>query len=328
MIDVRREVINHIEVRWRDGFRPVSDAHGALADKLQELAAASKPARDEVRYELVTVALDDGSEVPVGTLRLDVHVKSSSRELRYFHAAVFPAHRGVTSEEWRRLVETRYGDDPAASIQDAYELAATQSRDQGGETLEHFAIREADVRMVLGPPAPPRKRRAGSVAPAAPARALGLSTLVGVVLGAALTALILVTCHDRPPPSKGANAGAEAELRRELAQLKEHQGDLEQRLRTVTDLLQERTRELAICQETRNGSCTDERRELAAAKDRAARLETQVAQVIRERDSARHTYGLLKEANEDLMNAVHEACGKVTSPSKPQFCKGLPTGSR
>jgi hypothetical protein len=51
MIDVRREVINHIEVRWRDGFRPVSEAHGELADKLQALAAATKPARGELRAD-------------------------------------------------------------------------------------------------------------------------------------------------------------------------------------------------------------------------------------------------------------------------------------
>lgn len=334
MIDVRREVINHIEVRWRDGFRPVSEAHGALADKLQELAAASKPARGDVHYDVGSVELADGSQAPVGILRLDVHVQSSSRELRYFHAAVFPAHRDLGAEAWRRLVETRYGDDPAARIQDAYEVAATQSRDQGGDTLERFTIREADVRAILGPPSPPRKTRARSVAPHAPVRALGLSTLVGVALGATLTALILVTCRPGPEPSKGTGVHEAAALRRELATLNEHQRDLEDRLDKVTDLLDERTDALRMCQAASGSGCTAELLELAAAKDKAARFEEQVEIVTQQRDAAvRDVKNLhkvrdsLQQANAQLMDAVHDVCGKVTSPNKPQFCKGLPAGA-
>lgn len=304
MIDVRREVINHIEVRWRDGFRPVSEAHGALADKLQELAAASKPARGELRIEVVTVRLDDGSEVPVGTLRLDVHVRSSSRELRYFHAAVFPAHPRVSDEAWRRLVESRYGDEPASRIQEAYEEVSTQSRDEGGSVLERFAIRDTDARLVLGPP-PPAKKRASTVQPPERPRAVSLAALVGAVFGASLVLLLTFVC--REPPPRQADEGADlARLRADLLAQREHTAALEKRLGEVTRLLEDQTAELKTCRGNSGGACAVERQELARAKD-------EVAEVTRQRDHGR-------TALRDALTRLDVVCRKV-SPT-PAVCKG------
>lgn len=156
-------VHNHFELRWRDGYGPVSEAPAELARLIEELAASVASSTDHATFA-VRQAEHDGGVITIGLLRLDASVSAGPRILRYLHAAALPPGYALTLRGWRALITRRYGADAEGRIRSLYEDLSTATRAAGRDSLRPLELTLADVVEVLGYPTP-----AGTV-PALPSR--------------------------------------------------------------------------------------------------------------------------------------------------------------
>lgn len=182
---------NLFELRWIDGYRPVTTASPAVAAAISRAASEVDSSSRRVTMAVPRVSIE-GRTRSIGVLRFDTLVSSGPRTLRYLHAVAFPRGYQLSLEQWQRLVERRYGERIEDRIREVYEVGATSSPDDGQRLLRDLEIEDGDIDEILGGPThelqadePPRRERVPT--PPSAARWLALAT---AALALALIAVV------------------------------------------------------------------------------------------------------------------------------------------
>lgn len=185
-------IYNFFNLRWTDGYSPVSDAPTDVIVDLEAVMAQQPSTVSNASITTQRTRVGEHRDASLGLLKLDVDV--GGRRCSYSHVLVLASgYSPLPGDRWSRIIRDRYGADVESRIQTLYEQLARLEKADGRHELEPLEVRPEDVASLVAAdsaPAPSSTAERAAVAPpssrVAPARTAYRARVPGWALAAAV----------------------------------------------------------------------------------------------------------------------------------------------